>query len=503
MKNLIRTSMTLVLLAVTFIFCHAQEFYRGEMFVTGQYFSMQDDLLNIEISIDFEQLRMPADEFLTLTPILKDSENEQELPAVQINGAEKQKAYEREQALPTSKRNTGAHPLHIPTMVVSCDNTMSRSFTYEASIPYKPWMGQAILLLRSQECACHGRKGDVYEDKIADSIRMPRIRESPCDANTDARFLSLVNFIEPTSDRDTLHCLTGSIPYFDREAARKHEKQFGELSEEKQNFEIYYQLFNALRSMKQQAGTELAKVKVTGYGSPTGNLKRNEVNARARARKLKEYLHKNHLTGKAPLEVTWVAEDWNSITSLIQQSDMTLREVALDLINNVDIYKGRERMLMALANGKSYKYLAEKIFPKVMRVDYRIEYTRKPLDAAVSLHLLYSGKQHALHLNEFFAVANSHPVGSTEYNDVLDLAARLFPDSPEANINAAAVALSKKELHKARKYLERFATLPMAYNNMGILYLLEGNRDKAEVYLTMAAATGVEQAKRALEELRR
>ena len=111
-------------------------------------------------------------------------------------------------------------------------------------------------------------------------------------------------------------------------------------------------------------------------------------------------------------------------------------------------------------------------------------------------------KQRALRLNEFFAVAGSYPAGSTEYNDVLDLAARLFPDSPEANINAAAVALSKKELSRARGYLERFATLPMAYNNMGILCLLEGNRDKAEVYLTMAAAAGVEQAVKALEKLR-
>lgn len=86
---------------------------------------------------------------------------------------------------------------------------------------------------------------------------------------------------------------------------------------------------------------------------------------------------------------------------------------------------------------------------------------------------------------------------------MLDLAARLFPDSPEANINAAAVALTKGETAKARRYLERFATLPMAYNNMGILCLQEGNRDKAEVYLTMAAATGIEQANEALKTLRR
>lgn len=33
---------------------------------------------------------------------------------------------------------------------------------------------------------------------------------------------------------------------------------------------------------------------------------------------------------------------------------------------------------MNLADGKPYKYLAERIFPEVMRVDYKIEYTRRP-----------------------------------------------------------------------------------------------------------------------------
>lgn len=503
MKNLIRIPLTLGFLFATCFLCRGQEFYRGEMFVTGQHFSLAEDRLNVEISVDFEQLKMPADESLTVTPILKNGDDEQELPAVLINGAEKQKVYQREQALAAGKRNTTAKPSLIPAVVIRSDEAVSRSFTYKVSIPFEPWMEKAVLLLRSQECACHGKEGDVYEDKIADGIRLPKMKTSPWDEETDTRFLSLVNFIEPAPDKDTVHYVAGSIPFFETETERRGEKQLGELSEEKQNFEIYYRLRDALRSVRQEAGTELAKVKVTGFGAPVGNLKKNETNALIRALKLKEYLRENRLSGSAPLDVVWVSEDWDSITSLVKTSDMMLREATLDLITNVEVAKGRERMLMNLADGKPYKYLAEKIFPFVMRVDYRIEYTRKPLEIAESLQMFRSGNQRALRLNEFFAVAGSYPVGSTEYNDVLDLAARLFPDSPEANINAAAVALSKKELYKARKYLERFSTLPMAYNNMGILCLLEGNKDKAEVYLTMAAAAGVEQAKRALRELRR
>ena len=95
-------------------------------------------------------------------------------------------------------------------------------------------------------------------------------------------------------------------------------------------------------------------------------------------------------------KVDWIPEDWDSITSLVRGSDMMLKDATLDLIDNVEISKGRERMLMSLADGKPYRYLSEKIFPAVMRVDYRIEYTCKPLGAAESLQLLRSGKQRAL-----------------------------------------------------------------------------------------------------------
>lgn len=65
---------------------------------------------------------------------------------------------------------------------------------------------------------------------------------------------------------------------------------------------------------------------MTGYGAPVGNLKKNETNALIRALKLKEYLRENRLSGKALLEVDWIPEDWDSITSLVRGSDMMLKD---------------------------------------------------------------------------------------------------------------------------------------------------------------------------------
>ncbi len=320
MKDLIRIPLAAVMMCAACGLCKAQEFYRGEMSVTGQEFSLEAGRLNVDLSVDFKGLRMPADESLTVTPILANGDNEQELPAVLINGAKKEKAYRREQAFAPSE---GVAP--IPAVVIRNAPGMAQSFRYRVAVPYEPWMESATLLLRSQECACHGKEGAVYKDRIAERVNLAKIRTSVWDTSTDRKYLARVNFVAP--------------PARDESGA--------------ENFEA--------------AGDE-----------------------------------------------------------------------------------GRQALR-----------------PEIL-----------------------------------YAVAQDYPKGSTEYNDLLDLAARLFPDSPEANINAAAVALVRRDPEKARRYLERFATLPAAYNNMGVLCLLEGNRGKAEVYLTMAAAAGMKQAERTLKEMK-
>ena len=214
MKNLIRIPLALATLTLCCNTGCAQEFYRGEMFVTGQRFSLADGHLNIELSVDFEGLKMPSDESLTLTPVLISGENEQDLPAVLINGTEKQKVYRREQKFADSK-----HPAPIPAVVIRNDAKVSRSFHYRVAVPYQEWMKNALLLIRSQECACHGKQGNVYEDKIADKLSLPKARASAWDTGTDRKYLSWVNFIEPAPDKDTLCTITGSIPYFGRWAA--------------------------------------------------------------------------------------------------------------------------------------------------------------------------------------------------------------------------------------------------------------------------------------------
>ena len=97
-----------------------------------------------------------------------------------------------------------------------------------------------------------------------------------------------------------------------------------------------------------------------------------------------------------------------------------------------------------------------------------------------------------------FNVAIGFARGSREFCEILDLAGRLFSTDPTACINAAGVALLRGDAPTARMYLKDLMTDPRAYNNIGLLYLLEGNRDKAEGYLQLATANGTSPGSAAL-----
>ena len=52
---------------------------------------------------------------------------------------------------------------------------------------------------------------------------------------------------------------------------------------------------------------------------------------------LKKYLMKQKLTNRNDLNVSWLAEDWDSISSLVAGSGMNLRDAVVDIIKNIDV----------------------------------------------------------------------------------------------------------------------------------------------------------------------
>lgn len=66
------------------------------------------------------------------------------------------------------------------------------------------------------------------------------------------------------------------------------------------------------------------------------------------------------------------------------------------------------------------------------------------------------------------------------------MAVRLHPNDPVARINAAGAALIHGNLGKAAELLGACQSDTRSYANLGILHLLRGDRQKADIYLQMA-----------------
>ncbi|WP_455593117.1 tetratricopeptide repeat protein [Bacteroides sp.] len=353
--------------------------------------------------------------------------------------------------------------------------------------------------IQKEHKAVSGRKTNAKKRKVVvtptvapqDTLVVHRVEEVKVSQRptvlTDSCLLSWVNFLTPAQDKKNANSVEGSIvlDYSHGQKSKYDNRNF---------YEAMYKLQSVLHQMKSDPAISIKSVNLIGYTAPDGNYRVNEKMGMQRSLGLTDYIRSSGSLESIPFEVNWVAEDWKKVTQLVEQSEMPFKAAVLDIIHTVDVVNGREVALMNLAGGSPYQYLKAYIFPQVRRIDYVIGYDVKKR-VGPGNKISYAD----MSLNDFYNMAQSHERGSAEFNDLLDLAGRLFPDSPEACINAAAVALSKRDTERARGYLMKFSTLPEAGNNMGILYLLEGNADKAEVYLELARAAGVKQAAESLK----
>ena len=142
------------------------------------------------------------------------------------------------------------------------------------------------------------------------------------------------------------------------------------------------------------------------------------------------------------------------------------------------------------------------IFPSLRRSEYKIDYTVREFTVDEGREIIKTRPQQ-LSLGEMFAVANSYEIGSDEYNNVFDIAVRMYPTDAVANLNAGAVALSQKDLNAAVKFMEKADHNTAEFiNNTGVYNFLNGDINRAMAAFEQAAKLGNEAALANLKKLK-
>ncbi|WP_320889067.1 DUF3868 domain-containing protein [Bacteroides sp.] len=467
--------------------CDAQEhrtLYNGQISVLPSELSQKGDSLYIKMEFDVpvKDLKISSRRSLTLIPVLEGAKGRMTLPAVQVNGRNRHKAYLRSQSL--QKNNIADEELYA---VVRSDNHSVVRYNYE--VPYQEWMKDARLDIVEDLCGCAGMNKSSLRSPMFEGVTLEKI-----DIYIPQPQLS---YIRPKAEAVKKRNEMKNV-YLDFQIGSA--VIFRMLNNNAAELESIETMLHEIRADK---NIQVQGIRFKGFASPDGSVASNLKLSDLRARSMMNYLLPRLALKDTSVKAEGGGEDWESLKQLLEASEIKGKEQLLDIIHECGTTDACEQKMKAIAGGAPYRQMATGIYPKLRRTVCSVDYTVRGFTAEEAREIIKTRPQQ-LDLNEMYMVAGEYEQGSPEFNEVFETAVRMFPEDVNANLNAAASALARRDMVSAEKYLSNVrvrSRIPEYDNSMGVLCLLKGEYDKAEQYFEAARQGGIEVATTNLEEL--
>ena len=495
----------------------------------------------IEFNINSGGIRLSADEQLVMVPVIKEPGGKSLLlPQVIVNGRRRSKVEKRMERISRRGENKEA----IYKVIRAGRNGEVDIIRYRASVAYQPWMGKAGLYLQSEFCGCGGNGQEFAERLVTATVkagtdRLAEMRK-PENENENRPVFdmsgSVANRIDGSAtdgSGNTVATASGTpaeavlvggrcvMPYVTfYEPAREFVKR---RSEEGSAYITYLPGSSEIRPTLAENHEELEKIArslhlagrdsqgdlaitgiaITSYSSPEGPWKTNLELSEKRALALKNYiLERFSLPEGCRVTAHGKGEDWEKLLRLVQDDPhVEARTEAVRIMRETDVFKGREKQLMELAGGRTYRYLMQRYFPELGRSDYRIEYPVPEFARDYGREVLEHRPGMLSHYELYTIAFTGYPLGSPMFNKVFRTARSLFPTDRASQFNLGAVCLLEGKTAEAAQLLEKFRNDPLAWNNLGVLYMMQGRYEEAHAYLNRAIGSGNREAVENLKTL--
>lgn len=420
-------------------------------------------------------MKISSDRVATLTPVLKAKGSDQNkvFPAVYVYGRRREIVNQREGSIPTDAYK-----------VLRRTNGAEQEVSYLVRIPFQPWMKASGLELLVDLCGCANHQEEESSALVAE-LAMERYTVVP-----------FVAFVTPKVEAVKTRSEEGSafldFPVNQVTINPEFRRNPQELAKIKATIDL----------VKNDKNTTITELNITGYASPEGSYAANARLAQGRAEALKKYVLGQYEMNANLIHVSSVPEDWVGLRKYVVKSNMPQKEKILFIIDKEGTdYDAKDRELKVLDGGKPYATLLQDCYPALRHSDYVVRYVVRGFSVEETKEILLIRPQQ-LSLDEMFRAAQTYDKGSDEFKKVFDVAVRMFPNDPIANINAAAIELQRGDLQQASHYLQNANAQESAtLNNKGVLILLQGGLDEAESYFKKAQALGSTEAAANLEEV--
>ena len=453
----------------------AQKLASGAVAIDNLKTHVEGNKVDVAFSLNLNNLKLKAEQQLVFTPMLVADGDTTALTPIIINGRAKQIRMERSGEL-AAMANSSQQPL-----VIQRKNGTEQSVSYSQTITRKrPFESEHLNLLTTQDlCGCGDKENlDNLPIGTIDNIKKKKKE---------------IAFVKPAAE------------------ARKQRAEKGEayLSFRVNKTDIVADLFDNARELEKITKTidlvrndknvQITGINIHGFASPDGPYANNERLARERAAALKSYVAQLYPIEAKLFSSNSTPEDWNGFRKKVQKSQLANKDEIIKISNSTLAPDDKDKRIRQLYP-QEYAVILNDIYPRLRHSDYTVSYTVRPFSVEEAKQILKTRPQQ-LSLQEMYLVAQTMEAGSAEFNEVFDIAVRMFPDDPTANLNAACADLQRRDIASAEKHLQKAGNSAEALNARGTLAVLKKDYESARQLFAQAAAAGSADAKANAERI--
>lgn len=441
-------------------FLYAQNPEEGTFLVKEKNAERVGEDLVITMKADISSMQLSRNQSLVCTPLVESGDSVRALSPIIINGKVRHILYER-------MERTGKNELEIRRY-----NDTEQQVDYLARTPYADWMKKADVTLVMDDCGCGWKALSQNRDKLfALNFAEPVVIDP------------MLVYVKPAPEEVKARHLDGSA-YLDFPV-----NQITINPDYRNNSAELKKIQQTIEAVKNDPYATITSLSIKGYASPEGTYKGNAYLAENRAKALLDYVKEHYDLSGVELTVDFEPEDWEGLEAAVEKGNLPDKEELLAIIRADEPadWDAREWKLKSLNGGSSYKILLRDVYPSLRHSDYRVNYHIRNFSVDEAKQIIQSDPS-KLSLNEMFLVAETYETGSEPFNEVFEVAVRMYPDDPVSNLNAAISAINTRQLDKAKRYLAKANDCPEKQLAEASILMLEGKLDEAEKLLNLQAA---------------
>lgn len=439
--------------------------------ISDLYVSRSEGKLKVSLRFDPKNFRQSLNQQTRITPVLRSLETGDTLAFPTFSVAGKNSYFH-------TLRNEGEEAARALYR-----SGKSEAVGYEQTVDWQPWMQHSRLDFDTQGCGCCGApKGEDKETPAAELDFRPRV------------FSPAFNNVTPVAAKEKIFDLSGQA--FINFPVNKTVIYPDYMS----NPEELRKILDTIDKVRENSDATVTMIKLTGYASPEGPYDNNVRLAKGRTEALMQYVRRQYDFPARIFQTASVPEDWAGLRVAVEKSVLADREEILRFIDADHPIRTRNDELRRRFP-QSYAYLLKNVYPSLRHTDYVIEYEVKKYTDVEEIKRVMKTRPQNLSLDEFYLAAETYRPGSPEYDEVFDIAVRMYPEDPVANLNAANAAMNHGDYANAAKYLDRAGNGIEAEYARGILAALKGDYDAALPLFRKAEAAGIKDAKEAIRQI--